>query len=594
MRRTVVLAWVLLASTVCYAGEIGFEEDFALAKDRTVPLAQLIPGTEDYYFYQCLHFQNTGQLDKVDEMLVTWIRRYNRTARVVEMENRQALLKYDRDPAGSLDYLRRKLGLQFNHQRERLDQRPNLPTRLDPVLISRANLTRRAFAQHTNTTAGFEDAALDRLVAQPLSGEQRRDLLRRLKPELLADSNFVNAWLTKLHPSADVDREHDVAEREAYDNRLWSFVSRLAPAFNSLKANVLYHRLVHDRERGVYDKDRFMEYIKLPRVVPYANPKYLDEAENRRYRANLGADYRAVTLMPPVRSDEELVRSYLAHFFLTENDYAPYAVYVNDVYLKHLFAETKILNGLGDMEKWYSMLPPAEYKALKDRVDIDFAWTNPVLFAPDDEVRLDVFTKNVEKLIVRVFEINTVNYYRDLGREVDTDVNLDGLVANSEQVHTYTEPALRRVKRTFAFPGLKQRGVYVVEFIGNGKSSRALLRKGRFRHLVRSTTAGHVFTVLDEQNRKIDDATIWLGGHEYTPEQDGTITVPFSNQPGSQTLIIRRGDFASLAPFQHETEDYDFVAGLYVDREMLLSGRTATLVVRPALYLNDTPVTLSV
>ena len=89
MMVSILIASALLAS-VCLAGEIGFEEDFALAKDRTVPLKQLIPGTEDYYFYHCLHYQNTGELDKVDGMLKLWIERHGRTGRVVEIENRQA------------------------------------------------------------------------------------------------------------------------------------------------------------------------------------------------------------------------------------------------------------------------------------------------------------------------------------------------------------------------------------------------------------------------------------------------------------------------------------------------------------------------
>ena len=33
---------------------------------------------------------------------------------------------------------------------------------------------------------------------------------------------------------------------------------------------------------------------------------------------------------------------------------------------------------------------------------------------------------------MKVFEINTQNFYRAHQREVDTDINLDGLVANAE------------------------------------------------------------------------------------------------------------------------------------------------------------------
>ena len=53
----------------------------------------------------------------------------------------------------------------------------------------------------------------------------------------------------------------------------------------------------------------------------------------------------------------------------------------------------------------------------------------------------------------------------------------DGLIANAETSHEYEEAPLRRVRRHFEFPELTTPGVYVVDFIGNGQSSRALIRK---------------------------------------------------------------------------------------------------------------------
>ena len=45
-------------------GEIGFVEDFALAPDRAAALKQLVPGTDDYYYYHALQLLNTQQFDK--------------------------------------------------------------------------------------------------------------------------------------------------------------------------------------------------------------------------------------------------------------------------------------------------------------------------------------------------------------------------------------------------------------------------------------------------------------------------------------------------------------------------------------------------
>ncbi|HUG89277.1 MAG TPA: hypothetical protein VML55_00485, partial [Planctomycetaceae bacterium] len=632
-----VVLGVVLGPAWASAGEIGFLEEFALSPDRSVPLRQLIPGTEDYYYYHCLHAQHTERFEKADELAQAWIKRHGYTPRVYEILNRQALLTWEKNPQKSLAYLRERLNLQFNHQRQLLDAKPNLPTALDQKLISREALVQRAFGSYENLQ-GVEDAALDWLIGAELNPDRRRHLLERLqrpdheglvkliaadldyrysggfgsftihrqllraqleellklKPELLNQQNVVHVYLSKLRPHADEDWRHDKPAFAAYLDRLWAFVSKLAPVHNSLKAHVLYHRLVLDRSRGEYDKERFLTYIRLPRNVGYIQPRYMQLDVNRRHPADLNADFSGVTLLPPVGDDEPLVRSYLADLFVTETAYKPYETYISDEYLKRVFAETKILNGLGEPEQWYSLLDPAEYQALKDRVDLEFAHTNAAHFGPGDVVALDLDVKNVRTLIVKVFELNTRNYYTERLSEIDTDIDLDGLVPNSETTHQYSEPPLRRVRRHFEFPELKDRGVYVIDFIGNGQSSRVVVRKGKLHFVSRTSTAGHVFTILDERDRPVPGASLLLGGHEYRAGEDGTLTVPFSTQPGRQPVVLVAGDFASLDHFQHEAENYELSAGIYVDRESLLARRTASVLVRPGLKLNGTPVTLRV
>ena len=79
------------------AGEVGYIDDFALAKDRTTSLRQLIPGTEDYYYYHCLHFLNTEQFEKVDEFARPWLQRFGQTAPIPErLPHLQALFELRR------------------------------------------------------------------------------------------------------------------------------------------------------------------------------------------------------------------------------------------------------------------------------------------------------------------------------------------------------------------------------------------------------------------------------------------------------------------------------------------------------------------
>ena len=131
-----LLTLTMVTLTPAYAGEIGFDEKFALSDDRAATLKELIPGTPDYYYYHCLHHQQLGEFGKVTEMLKPWIKRHGRTSRVEEITDRQALLTYDTDHKAALERIRHRLGLHFNHQKRNLDHKPNFATQLNQNTIS--------------------------------------------------------------------------------------------------------------------------------------------------------------------------------------------------------------------------------------------------------------------------------------------------------------------------------------------------------------------------------------------------------------------------------------------------------------------------
>ena len=50
------------------AADIGLVETYALAADRAAALRQLIPGTEDYYYYHSLHLLQAERYDDLGAM----------------------------------------------------------------------------------------------------------------------------------------------------------------------------------------------------------------------------------------------------------------------------------------------------------------------------------------------------------------------------------------------------------------------------------------------------------------------------------------------------------------------------------------------
>ncbi|HEX8294701.1 MAG TPA: hypothetical protein VF593_00240 [Chthoniobacteraceae bacterium] len=645
--RILLFLLILPISLLHGANEIGFIEKFALAPNREVVLGELIPGSEDFYFYHALHFQNTSQAAKLKSTLETWAQRFPDSARRRIIENRAALLSYDANPQATLEFLRQRLSPDLSHEQEARDRKPELPTALPSGLIDRNVFRQRALDQGDSLEA-FSDAALEALVREKvaLRPGQIRALLARLKrpdlpglvdllaqqlalresrafgelpihalllpeqmdelarriPALAEQQSFVLARLKKLLPGADADAEYDPAEREAWLDRAWAYVGKLPPAFNTLKAQILFQRLQHDRTRGVYDKARFIEYLKLPRRMPYVNPRYVDQPELARHPVDLNADFgETLRKLPPIGSDEWLVREFLLRLLRDEQSWEPWAVWLRDTYLKPIFAEAKIVNGIGNAEQWASILTPTAFQALKDRVDVDFSAANPLFTAPAEDVNLDLLIKNVPKLIVKVYEVNTLSFFLTQKRQLNTDVNLDGLIANQETTHDFSaDPALRspfrRVPRIFEFPELKgKRGAWVIEFIGGGKSSRSLVRKGQLHLLQQTGPAGEMLQVLDETFQPLKGAAVWLDGRRFvTDEKTGFIVVPFTNQPGRKPIILAdaEGSFATLTEFEHRSERYRLDVQFHLEREQLLARRNATLAVRTNLLLGDAHLAL--
>lgn len=630
-----VTASMMATATVSANDDIEFVERFALAEDREAILKELVPGTENYYYFHCLHYQNVEDFAAVDNMTKAWIAKFGNSQLVRQILNRQALLTYDANPKKSIDYLTQQLKLDFTHQRESL-QGPALPSVLDQNQISKKTLAAKALSQYGNTD-GFETRALDWLLDQPLEINDLRHLLQRITtpdhpqlidllvrelndrqsrgfgsmtihgnltksqlvnlrkklPKLLNQQNYVNIVLSKIRPNPDANYEADYVIQRSHLNEIWDFVRQLAPVHNSLKANVLYHRLVLDRSEGTYDRDVFTSYIKLPRNMSYVNSDYIQLEENKRVLCNFSANFRPQTLLPPIGNDSALVADYLQYFFKSDQDYKSFATYLKSSYLVRQFAEAKIVNGLGSPEKWASLISPTEYQQIKERVDLDFTHTNKFDYLPNDKVAIELNVKNVSKLIVKVFEINTQNYYRDRLTEIDTNIELDGLLPNQETVYEYSETPFIKKQRRFDFSDLDQRGTYIVDFIGNRKSCRALVRKGNLRLLENVTAAGHELTVINEARDVLNSANVWLQGKMYESDKDGKIFVPFSNRPGPVPVVLSDGKSCSLARFTHQSENYHLDAGIYVDRESLIGERKANVVIRSRLLVNGVAAPLS-
>ncbi len=126
------------------------------------------------------------------------------------------------------------------------------------------------------------------------------------------------------------------------------------------------------------------------------------------------------------------------------------------------------------------------------------------------------------------------------------------MIASTERVveDFKDRPANKRYTETFNFPELSDRvGLFIVEFIGNGLSARAVIKKGSLSMIHKPTVAGHLAYVLDE-NKKIclgdekESTGIYFDGAFYPakPDRAGKIFIPYGKSNlNAKAILINKG-----------------------------------------------------
>ena len=137
------------------------------------------------------------------------------------------------------------------------------------------------------------------------------------------------------------------------------------------------------------------------------------------------------------------------------------------------------------------------------------------------------------------------------------------------------------------------RGVFIIDFVGNGVSSRAVIRKGALSCLIEYTIAGHLVTIITE-DRKIcgKGAGMWLRGRFHASNDEGRVILPYSDSDETVTAVLVSGGFADITKLALKRESYKFKCAFVYNQESFLEGSKAQILIQPRLYVNDMPANL--
>ncbi len=159
--------------------EVGFIETFATAADRRTALKELIPGTEDYFYYHCLHYQNNNELAEAQSMLDQWKSRFGENERNGRMTARQMLMSFDASPDVTVQYLRDRLGLSLDHAPPSRDRAAALSSVLNAEQLSPERLIESAISRDRSLSQ-LNARVLPSLAGRKMPPDQLRAWLARL------------------------------------------------------------------------------------------------------------------------------------------------------------------------------------------------------------------------------------------------------------------------------------------------------------------------------------------------------------------------------------------------------------------------------
>jgi hypothetical protein len=377
--------------------------------------------------------------------------------------------------------------------------------------------------------------------------------------------------------------------------KMYNWVSRLpdVSTYRSFKSQILREILNFDLECNTPNIDMFIAYLE--------NPNNNLGNFNTTYQTSLGYNTSYDSFWHSTHNlrtgewteENKLIETYLNHFFKSMTNFGQFEKYFTPEFLKRQFYTAKIQSG-ENIDNITKIFGEAELTEMRESKKLKFVSWNKNRFNLGDEITLTLEIKNVQNFCVNIFEINTESYYRKNKSEIHERINLTGLIpSKSVEYNLTTAPIISQIMDfKDLFPN--KRGVFIVEFIGGGLSSRALIRIGALSLIRQVLSKGIVFHMVDEQKKICSSSStdILVGDKVFKPDPviGNGILIPYTDKEIREVAILRHEGYTELHNLQVPAERVTFDMGLIFNEETLVAGSQISFLLMPKLYVNGKAV----
>jgi hypothetical protein len=352
--------------------------------------------------------------------------------------------------------------------------------------------------------------------------------------------------------------------------------------------------LLNGYELEEYDETLFRSYIHKPSFrhneVPQA---FWDKVSNQSDSWKTLINYRPVNIPQP--DNYKLYEAYLNKVLENADLIKEYSGWFNPHFINGIVLTNKALNG-GDITDYKAHFGEARATELENKKNLEIIRSNKRTFKGKEPVSLTLLVKNVPELLYKVFEIDTETYYKRNKSEISDSLDLDGLIPEKSYKISYPQKKHHQHLEVFTFDDItnKEKGVFIIEFVGGGVSSRAVIRKGTLELLVQEHFQGFRLYIIDEEKRICNGTRtgIIVDGKFHKTNEKGYVLMPFGENYLSTQAILTHEGFNSLADLNLTTENYSLNAAVVFNEESIIAGRKLRIILKTKLYLNESLITL--
>ena len=358
---------------------------------------------------------------------------------------------------------------------------------------------------------------------------------------------------------------------------------------DKMTRNVLYSILYLNSKMNIFELDTFIEYLKCP-IFENSSIYHIEKELKEKIKKNKNQKdiFHCQIIEPNYNEEVKLIKKCLKHFYLKEKiPFEKFNKYFYTDFITEFYSKMQFYLGKEEPLK-DNTLSSYEIDNLMEETILTICEFNKESFNISDDIELILEVKNIKTLYLNIYEINTENYYYSNKKSFDETISLDGIVPTYEDIFSYNDkPQLLTEKKVLISKLPKKRGLFVVEFIGNGHVSRAVIQRGNLICIHKNTINGKVLYILDEENKicKGEKTGVWINNVWYPSiEKTGAILIPYSVK--GDTFILKHEDFCCIEQsISIPNESYELSGLFIIDEESFLMGNVAKILVRPYLFV---------